>query len=223
MDHSTSDSSVSVLRLILIPAVITLAVTILRLVGELQGWSPLLFGNEAGGGGAVVGITWLPFIFGPYFAVKLARAGEGPASTGKAVGFTLLGIVVFVAAGFVGFAPQVTLPGRMAIGYILMAGATLLVYPGWPKLFKTLLAYAYAARIPVMIVMFFAIYGNWGTHYDALPPDYTGPADPLGKFFLIGFLPQMIFWVGYTILIGSLFGGIAAAIAGRRKAAPASA
>ena len=28
---------------ILVPALITLAVTILRLVGELQGWSPALF------------------------------------------------------------------------------------------------------------------------------------------------------------------------------------
>ena len=30
-------------KLILVPAVITLAVTLLRLVGELQGWSPILF------------------------------------------------------------------------------------------------------------------------------------------------------------------------------------
>jgi len=30
-------------KLILVPAVITLAVTLLRLVGGLQGWSPILF------------------------------------------------------------------------------------------------------------------------------------------------------------------------------------
>jgi hypothetical protein len=30
-------------KLILVPSVITLAVTLLRLVGELQGWSPTLF------------------------------------------------------------------------------------------------------------------------------------------------------------------------------------
>jgi hypothetical protein len=222
MNHSTSNSSVSIFRLILIPAVITLAVTILRIVGELQGWAPSLFNREAGGGGSPLGITWLPLIFGPYFAVKLVKAGEGPASAGKVIGYTLLGVVAFVAAGFVAFAPQVTLPGKMAIGYILMAGATFLACFGWSKLFKTLFAYAYAARVPVLIVMLFAIYGNWGTHYDAPPPNYEGPADPLGKFFLIGFLPQMIFWVGYTVLVGSLIGGIAAAIAGRRKAAPVS-
>jgi hypothetical protein len=30
-------------KLILVPAVITFGVTLLRLVGELQGWSPALF------------------------------------------------------------------------------------------------------------------------------------------------------------------------------------
>ena len=36
-------------RLIFWPAVITFAVTLLRLVGELQGWSPALFSKQAGG------------------------------------------------------------------------------------------------------------------------------------------------------------------------------
>ncbi len=37
-------------RLILVPAIITLAVTLLRLTGELQGWSPKLFNADPGGG-----------------------------------------------------------------------------------------------------------------------------------------------------------------------------
>jgi hypothetical protein len=36
-------------RLILVPAVITLAVTLLRLVGELQGWLVRVFGASQGG------------------------------------------------------------------------------------------------------------------------------------------------------------------------------
>ncbi len=51
-------------RLILVPAVITLAVTLLRLVGELQQWSSALFNRSAGGGGAIVGIVWLVPVFG---------------------------------------------------------------------------------------------------------------------------------------------------------------
>ena len=57
---------------------ITLVVTILRLYGELQGWPKPWFSAAPGGGGAVVGISWLPIIFGPYFALKLAGAGDVP-------------------------------------------------------------------------------------------------------------------------------------------------
>jgi hypothetical protein len=45
-----------------------------ELVGELQGWSPLLFSKEAGG--SAVGISWLVVFFGAWFGWKLARAGQ---------------------------------------------------------------------------------------------------------------------------------------------------
>ena len=77
--------SISITSFIAVPAVITLGITILRLVGELQHWLPRFFNTAPGGGGALVGISWLPIIFGPYFAVKLAGAGEGTPSTGKVV------------------------------------------------------------------------------------------------------------------------------------------
>ncbi len=67
-------------RLILVPAIITLVVTLLRLTGELQGWSPRLFSPEPGGGGALFGIWLLVPVFGVYFALKLARAGQAPQS-----------------------------------------------------------------------------------------------------------------------------------------------
>ena len=53
-------------KLILVPAVITLAVTLLRLVGELQGWSPALFnrGDKAWSPG-LVGIVWLVPVLAP--------------------------------------------------------------------------------------------------------------------------------------------------------------
>src|SRR5574337_2123095 len=71
MAEPASGSNLGVTRLILVPSLITLAVTIVRLVGELQHWSPPFFNASAGGGAAVVGIVWLPIIFGPYFALKL--------------------------------------------------------------------------------------------------------------------------------------------------------
>ena len=46
-------------RLILIPSLITLGVTLLRLAGELTNGSPTLFSRAVGGGAALVGIIWL--------------------------------------------------------------------------------------------------------------------------------------------------------------------
>ena len=92
------EGPISIGRLVLIPGLITLGVTILRLVGELQNWSSLLFNPAPGGGGALIGIVWLVPIFGIYFALKLAAAGERPASLAKAAGLAFLGLVV-VAGG----------------------------------------------------------------------------------------------------------------------------
>ena len=50
-------------ELIRIPAMITLVVTVLRLLGELQHWSPFWFNSQPGGGGALIGIVWLVPIF----------------------------------------------------------------------------------------------------------------------------------------------------------------
>jgi len=73
-------------QLILVPAVITLAVTLLRLVGELQGWSPTLFNRDCGFCGALVGIWLLVPVFGAWFGWKLNRAGSGPVSLGAPSG-----------------------------------------------------------------------------------------------------------------------------------------
>src|SRR4051794_23718671 len=83
-----------VTRLILVPSLITLAVTILRVYAELHHWGKPWVSNSAGGGGpTIIAIVWLALIFGIYFALKLVGMGAGPASVGKTIGFTLLGIV----------------------------------------------------------------------------------------------------------------------------------
>jgi hypothetical protein len=219
MPDTYSSGRQSTLQLIMVPAVVTLAITILRLVGETQHWSPTLFNPSAGGGLAPIGISWLPLIFGPYFALKLAGAGDGPSSVGKSIGFAVLGLVLLIGGGIVAFAPKPAFPGKIVVGMLLIAAAAALQFSSWPGLAKTLAAYAYAARIPVAIVMFFAIKGNWGTHYDVVPPNYTGPTDFLGKFALIGLLPQIVIWPVFTLIVGLLLGSIAAAIARRGKPA----
>jgi len=220
MSERNPGKRTSTLQLIAIPAVITLAITALRLIGEMQGWSKVWFNPDAGGGGAVIGIVWLVPIFGSYFAVKLSNAGEGPARAGRAALFALLGIVIVVGGFALAFA--VSQPGllgaQLAVG-IAAVVATALQHRAWPALFKTLLAYGYAARIPVTVIMFFAIRGNWRTHYDGPPPGFPTDISWFPKFILIGVLPQLVFWVAFTVIVGTLFGAAAVAIAHRSKQA----
>ncbi len=201
-------------HLILVPAIISLAVTLLRLVGELQHWSKTYFNTELGGGGALVGITWLAPVFGIYFAIRLAAAGEGPRSALRAIALGIVGAFVIVAsepAQRLVFKTTPSFQVRLLFGWAMFALAGLVTLPGWPRLWKTLLAYAYAARIPVVIIMLLAFAGNWGTHYDALPPDFTGTS-LLSKWLWLGFFPQLVLWVGFTLASGMLFGSIAGAV-----------
>ncbi|MEK6324687.1 MAG: hypothetical protein AABN33_23850 [Acidobacteriota bacterium] len=224
MAKTSSDKRTSTLQLIAIPAVITLAITILRLMGEMQGWSTLWFNPAPGGPGALIGIVWLVPIFGIYFAIKLSNAGEGPVSAGRVVLFAFLGIVVTVIGVAVAFA--VSQPGRPLAQLVIGIAAVVAVViqrKAWPALFKTLLAYAYAARIPVVVIMFFAIRGNWGTHYDGPPPGFPADVSWFPKFILIGALPQLVVWIAFTVVVGTLFGAAAVAIAHRGRQANAAA
>jgi hypothetical protein len=218
--------SLSITSLITIPALITLGITILRLVGELQHWPKPWFNAAAGGGGAVIGISWLPLIFGPYFALKLAGAGDAPSSAGKAIGLAFAGLAVMVVGGFlIGVVMAMKHPSWTVIGYVVMLIGAFIPGIGWRSLGNTLLAYAFASRIPVVIVMFFAIRGNggqgWGTHYDAAPPNFQFPSFGT-RFLYTGILPQLGFWISWTVVAGAIVGTIVIAIARRGKqAAPA--
>lgn len=208
----------SIKKLILVPAAITLAITLLRLAGELMHWSPRLFSAEAGGGGALVGIAWLVPVFGVYFALKLAAAGERPAGAAPAILYPLAGFAVMPVLGFaavkLGVQPQTFAAFGVFIALALVGGV--IAFRGWPALGRTLLAYGLAARIPVILVMLFAILGNWGTHYDVAPPNFPAMS-PIAKWFMIGVLPQLTIWIWFTLAVGALFGGIAVAVTGRAR------
>ncbi len=216
----------SIAGLITIPALITLGITILRLVGELQHWPKPWFSAAAGGGGAIVGISWLPIIFGPYFALKLAGAGEGPSSAGKAIGFAFLGLALLLVSGVIAQRSFAHHRFVALLGLVLMLVSAFIPGIGWRALGNTLLAYAFAARIPVLIVMLVAMLGNggqgWGPHYDVAPPSFAARSFA-AKFFDLAVLPQMTLWIGWTVVFGSILGTIVAALSRRGKAAVASA
>jgi hypothetical protein len=106
------------------------------------------------------------------------------------------------------------------VGFLVTLVAAFIPRIGWRSLGNTLLAYAFAARIPVLIVMFLAMRGNggqgWGTHYDAVDPMFA-QASFAAKFFHVAILPQMTAWIGWTVVVGSITGVIAVAVARRGK------
>ena len=199
-------------RLILVPALITLAVTVLRLVGELSRWSPSFFNREPGGPGALVGIVWLIPVFGSYFALRLARAGEGPPGVGRALAWAGL---AFVTNAVLGIGSVVLFPKspltQLALFTLASWAAVMLARPAWPSLWRVLLAYGLAARIPVLVVMFLAIFLGWDSHYAKPRPDFP-PMGQWGLFFWTALLPQMSIWISLTVAGGILFGVLAVGI-----------
>jgi hypothetical protein len=214
----TDTTSARTGRLILVPAVITLAVTLLRLFGELQGWSPALFSREPGGGGSLVGISWLVPVFGAWFGWQLGRAGERPGSVGRAFGLVALAIAILPVSGVLARRLGVEQMGMVNLGVLAAVSIVGLVVAlrAWPVLGRALLAYGLAARIPVVLVMLAAILGNWGTHYDVMPPG-APEMSGLYKWLMIGLLPQMTVWQWFTVAIGGLFGIAAGTIAARGR------
>lgn len=204
-------------RLILVPALITLAVTALRLVGELMRWNPTFFSREAGGAGAIVGIVWLVPVFGVYFARKLVSAGLGPASAGRALGLALLGLTFVPAGIFVARALKLPFLPAVSILAVVALVAALVASRGWPALGRVLFAYGLAARIPVAALMLVAMMANWGTHYELGPPDMPPIASVFVRWLAIGLVPQLTFWIGFTVVVGTIFGSVAAMIGGRAR------
>src|SRR2546425_7368365 len=149
MAETNSNRRVSITRLILVPGLVTLGVTILRLVGELQPWSKTLFNPAPGGGGGLVGIVWLAPIFGIYFAWQLSEEGQGPSSNGKAILTTVIALLVLAAGSFLAISSQFRSVGKLVAGVLLIGAAAWIPLQGWPALGKTLLAYGYLARVPV--------------------------------------------------------------------------
>lgn len=215
-----NSNDTSIPKLILIPSIITLAITLLRLVGELNNWAPALFNKAPGGGGALIGISWLPPLLGIWFAYKLIKAGETPDTSGGRVILHAIGGIALMAGGgalMAGQSPDNFSPLKGIAGFLLFVAATAIQFPAWRKFFKVILAYALAARIPVAILMFFAIKGAWGTHYDVTPPGFP-EMNWFSKYLLIGLMPQTLLWIPYTVLTGSLTAGITALVMQRGKA-----
>jgi ABC-type multidrug transport system permease subunit len=52
--------------------------------------------------------------------------------------------------------------------------------------------------------------------------NYFGTASFIGKFMMVAFLPQMVIWIAFTVLVGTFVGTIVTALVCRGKTAPAA-
>jgi hypothetical protein len=209
MTNPKASNGTSIPGLILWPALVTLAVTLLRLVGELQQWSPRLFSREPGGGRALVGIIWLVPIFGAYFAARLSREGQGPRSAPRALGIAILAFAVNVALAAVALLVVKGPVGQLAVFAVTSWVAIAVARPAWPALWRVLLVYAVSARLPVLLIMLASIFGGLDTHYAKPRPDFP-EMGPWGVFFWTALLPQGSLWFFLTIVGGLIFGVLAA-------------
>ncbi len=210
-------------RTALPPALVALVMTLLRLAGELRGWSETWFSRATGGlvpASAlswIVGITWLALPFGAWFAWRLARSGLPKPRAGRAVVAAVLGIVLLYGGGQLLSVVRIGFPAFLLAIWGVAVLAAIVAWQAWPALGRVLLAYGVLSRAVVAVVMLLAMRGQWGTHYDYA--DEPGVRElPLGTAYLLfAFLPQLVFWVGYTIVLGMLAGAVLVAAAGRRE------
>jgi hypothetical protein len=203
------------LRIVAVPLLISVAVTLLRLAGELGHWSVAWFSPATGGiipsgWSWVVGITWLPALFGPYFAYRLWVAGHRPPNLILTLGVALLGAAIFFF-GMQAMRPRVsTRPFLLLAIWALSVVAAGLQAFGWRKLAGTLLVYGLGSRAAVAIVMFLALAFNWGTHYDFVEQPGLQQLPFVTRIVALALIPQLVFWVGFTILLGCLAGAFTA-------------
>jgi hypothetical protein len=190
------------LPLLLIAGLLTLAVTVVRAIGECNGWNPAWFGSDAGSPLNPFGIVWLVPVFGFLFGRRLAQIASPPPFVKRfyVPMFALLALVGWV--GYVGAELKGELL-RAAMGYVVY-GAPLLALLGlfaWPRAFVANLLYALCARAPVIVVQYLDIQNGWQTHYGKVHPAL--PAMTADERLWGLTLAQLFVWVPSTVLLGA--------------------
>jgi hypothetical protein len=193
---------------------ISLAITALRLVGELRRWSPDYFSRFPGGGLSPLGITWLVPLVGLYFGWRLQRQGFRPPSLPQlalqptlALAFAAGALLLVDRLRTLAHMRPLTWQEWLTMWAVASVVAAAVAFLSWPTLGRPLLAYALLTRLAVTAVMALATRRGWGTHYDAAPPRFP-VMPPLRRWLWTGLLPQMTIWVAFTIGVGALFAAL---------------
>ena len=75
-------------------------------------------------------------------------------------------------------------------------------------------------KLPFWVRIFLNLSGRCHpTVNDAIPPELPQDMSFWTKYFELAVVPQMLMWIAFTMITGSLFGGIAIALIRRSKPA----
>lgn len=186
----------------------------MRLIGELQGWSPFVFNTESGGGGSPLDITWLVLVFDFWFGRRLAQNGSRPKSTMLAIVLSVVGVAVtrgmfMITFAIMGDPENLTSDQWQTAGISINVGAAiagLLALVAWPRAWLTLVLYGILARIPVIIIQYYSVVKGWDVHFAKGAP---GMPDDMVLYALT--MAQCMLWpLSWTPLVGGLFAAIGA-------------
>lgn len=200
-------------KTILILGLVTLGISIARLVLELNGQA-----NVAGGGGGYpLGITWLPPLLGLGFGWVLAGRGHRPVRLGKVALTVVIALLAAMGAAFFAVskvtAKEIELTTFTAIMVSSFAVAAIFVIRAWPAVGLALLTYGLLARIGVVAITWLCLTKGWDTHYTKFGPDDSPTipdSDTQAMMITVAF--QLGFWTAFTIITGTLTATLAAAV-----------
>ncbi len=163
----------------------------------------------------MLGISWLVFIFGAWFAWRLSKQGSRPALRRAAL-WALIPMIALVLAVMLGFgnidqtdqsdAAYESLRSTVGIIVILALIAAAFCFVIWPRLAFTMLLYALPARLTVLAITYLAKQQDWDTHYTKFGPG--GIEREMGETMYAASVAQMGFWVCFTVVGGVLVGTI---------------
>jgi hypothetical protein len=201
-------------RTIRAPVIVSLVILATRLTGEVLEIDSPWFAREAGGGGSLLGMSWLIPVFGFLFGWKLTTERHAPDRPGLALILNLLGLALLVG-GLIGAVqmldPDVLGPALGALGVV----TALFAWRAWPELAKRLLVYGLIVRAAVIAITLVVFPMQLGTHFELVAPSM---ADLPRDAQLVGLcMAQVAFWIPGTALAGGIAGCIASMIRGRRS------
>jgi hypothetical protein len=172
-------------------------------------------------------VSWLPLVVVAvailiYFAMR-RRNREGPIASNQPTNFDIWKIPALIALAVTllrfmleKFAVSQSLAEVFGIGWLTVPFAIYFAWRAhrWRELFVNLVFFVWSARLPVVILMVFASYLHWGTHYDVssltqLDTQWgrlSYQPNSLRQHLHVIYLAQLVIMPVYSMAMGMLAG-----------------